>query len=146
MAITGTASEHEAMEPGQYRARLTRLEEDEGQYGPFVKCFFEVIDDEDYAGESISGIASLKLTPDTKLWQWYSSLNGRPPEKGTEIDLEKIRGNECMLVVGHKTTDRGTFATIDAVHPVRRRRRGQEEASWPEPEDLTEEDYENIPF
>ncbi len=146
MPIKVTASEHEAMEPGQYRARLTKLEEDEGQFGPFVKFFFEVIGDEDYAGESISGIASLKLTPDTKLWQWYSGLKGQPPEKGREIDLEEILDNECMLVVGHKTTDRGTFATIDAAHPVRRHRRGQEETSRPEPEDPNEEDYEDIPF
>ena len=123
MTLKLRAQEHEPPDQGVYRAKLVELQEDEGQFGSFVKWFFELLE-EDYDGQTIRGQASgpESFTAATKMWQWAQALLGRAIQPGENIDLEDLIGNECMLTLGHKETERGTFATVDAVNPVRRKK------------------------
>jgi hypothetical protein len=150
MALTMRAQVHEPPDQGIYRAKLVDLQEGEGQFGPFVKWFFELLE-EDYEGQTIRGQSSVpeSFTAGTKMWQWAQGLLGRAIQPGESIDLEDLIGNECMLTLGHKETDRGTFATVDAVNPVRRKKPKRQ----PDPEPVEEDedgedddDLESAPF
>jgi hypothetical protein len=129
------AEEYEPIELGDYRAKFTRYEEDEGIHGAMVKWFFD-LQDEDYQGRSISGISSTAFNPMSKMWAWVQALLGRPIEDGEEIDLDDLIGREVMIDVDHKQTERGTFEKIAGLRPVRRKKKR------PEPEPVEEEDEE----
>ncbi len=147
MTLKMRAQEHEPPEQGVYRAKLVDLQEDEGQFGPFVKWFFELLE-EDYEGQTIRGQSSVPeaFTAATKMWQWTQGLLGRAIQPGESINLEDLIGHECLLTIGHKETDRGIFATVDAVNPVRRKKPKRQ----PEPElveeDEGEDELETAPF
>jgi hypothetical protein len=142
MTLRMRAQEHEPPEPGIYRARLADLQESEGQYGPFVKWFYELLE-EGYEGQTIRDQSSIPeiFTAATKTWQRAQALLGRPIRPGEEIDLRDLIGNEGMLTLGHKETDHGTFATIEAVNPVRRKKRKKQ--APPEPSDIEEGDEDD---
>ena len=145
MTLKMRAQEHEPPEQGVYRVKLVDLQEDEGQYGPFVKWFFELLED-DYEGQTIRGQTSIpeSFTTATKMWQWAQGLLGRAIQPGESIDLEDLIGNECMLTIGHKETERGTFATVDAVNPVRRKK--PKKQAPPEPSEVEEDDEDDDEF
>jgi hypothetical protein len=141
MALKYRAEEYEAMDEGIYRAKLVNLEEDEGEFGPFLKWYFEILE-EDYEGQSVRGQSSIpqNFTSATKMWQWAQGLMGRAIQAGEQIDLEELIGNECMITISHKETDRGTFARIDSVNPIRRKKKKK---PAPEPELEEDEDEDN---
>ncbi len=143
MTLKMRAQEHEPPDQGVYRARLVNLQEDEGQYGPFVKYFFEFLE-EGYECQTIRGQSSIPetFTAATKMWQWAQALLGRAIQPGEDIDLEDLIGNECMLTIAHKETDRGTFATVEAVNPVRRKKPKRQPD--PEPVEEDEEDDDEL--
>jgi hypothetical protein len=142
MTLRMRAQDHEPPEQGVYLSKLVDLQEDEGQYGPFVKCYFELLE-EGYEGQTIRGQASIpeSFTAATKMWQWAQALLGRSIQPGEEIDLEDLIGSQCMLTLGHKETERGTFATVEAVNPVRRKK--PKEQAPPQPSEFDEHDEED---
>ena len=127
--------DYEPMEAGDYRARFTGYEEDEGVHGPFVKMYFEILDKE-YAGKSLKGIASAKFNPLSKLFAWTQALLGRPIERGEELELDDLVERECMLTIEHQSTDRGIFERIVSVRPVRKKENEHHRADESDPEDL----------
>ena len=131
-------TDYEPLEPGDYRAKFTGYEEDEGEHGPFVKLFFELLDEE-HAGKILTGIAYTKFNPMSKLFAWTQALLGRPIEDGEEIDLDDLVGRECMLDIEHRKTERGTFERVVAVRPVRKKK------GKPEPV-ADEEDFDDLHF
>ena len=135
------AEEYTAVEIGDYRAKFTRYEEDEGIHGAMVKWFFD-LQDEEYEGRSISGISSTSFNPMSKMWAWVQALLGRPIEDGEEIDLDELIGREVMIDVDHKVTERGTFEKIAGLRPVRRKKKKKE----PEPVEEDEEELPPTPF
>ncbi len=147
MTLKMRAQEHEPPDQGVYLAKLADLQEEEGQFGPFVKWSFE-LNEEGYEGQTIRGQSSMPetFTAGTKMWQWAQGLLGRAIRPGETIDLMDLIGNECLLTIGHKETDRGTFATVDAVNPVRRKKPTRQ----PEPESVVEDEdddeLETAPF
>ena len=153
MTLKMRAQEHEPPDQGVYRAKLVELQEDEGQFGPFAKWYFQPLE-EDYKGQTIRGQTSIpeSFTAATKMWQWAQGLLERAIQPGESIDLMDLIGKECMLTIGHKETDRGIFATVDAVHPVRRKKPKKE--APPEPstveevdeDDEDEDELESAPF
>lgn len=150
MALKFDAEVYEALDEGVYRAKLAGLEEDEGEYGPFVKWYFQILE-EDYEGQSVRGQSSIpkSFNSATKMWQWAQGLLGRAIQAGENIDLEALVGKECMITIGHKETDRGTFARIDAVNPVRKKKKKPAPAPVVEEEDDDDDeddDLDKAPF
>ena len=155
MTLKMRAQEHEPPEQGIYRAKLADLQEDEGQFGLFLKWFFELLE-EDYEGQTIRGQSSIpeSFTAATKMWQWAQALLGRPIQPGEEIDLEDLISNECMLTLGHKETEGGTFATVEAVNPIRRKKPKKQAPPQPgdveevetDDEDDDDDEFESAPF
>lgn len=142
------AESYEAMDVGDYRAKFTRYEEDEGIHGEMIKWFFDC-QDEDYEGRTISGISSTAFNPMSKMYAWVQALMGRPIEDGEEIDLDDLIGREVMIDVDHKLTERGTFERIAGLRPVRKK--AKKNKPEPEPSEAVEEEdddeeFDDIPF
>lgn len=151
--------EYEPMEPGEYKAKLVDIQEDtESKYGAQVRFEFEVIDDEDYNGQSIRGWANLKEDDDgdytfwegTKLWEWVWALNGgKAPNLNAGFDLDDLKNNPCRIVVETGTKKDGTLTDrIGSVFPPKKGKAGKELAKEKQAlaEAQNEEDMLDVPF
>jgi hypothetical protein len=132
------APEYEPMVPGEYRARVKELEEQEdGQYGPSVKLRFEILDDEDYDDRVISGFCPLKLDdegdytmwPGTKLWDWATALLGDVEPFDLE-DLDDLVGKEARIVVVQKKKKDGNIGDkiSEVLAPKKSKGKGKKKA------------------
>ena len=115
-------SNYEPMDIGSYEAVFTRYEEDEMEFGPVYKVYFEITNDEEYEGKELSRLVSQKFNPKSNLFQTVLALLGRPIRPGEVIDLDDLVGRPCVLNIGHNVKERGTFEQIDG-RRVRRRSR-----------------------
>ena len=145
MTITFTATHGADFEPGVYRAKLKELEtaessivdEKTGQPGFYTRWTFELLD-EGYEGHTLRGNSSMNFGPRAKARQWAEALLGRRIESGESIDEDDLIGMEGDLMVRLEETDRGTFAKVESVNPVRRKTKAVAEG--------LEEDLDEAPF
>ena len=106
MAIILTVQEAEAPEPipeGVYKAVLKDIEEGSGEYGPYVKFTFEIVDG-DYKGTTRNCVASKNLSKTksgkaSKLYDYVKALTKKTPVTGEEIELDSLKGKECQIIV-----------------------------------------------
>lgn len=117
--------------PGVYRAKLTKIELAERanfETGEPEACrdwTFAILE-EGHEGTSLRGRTSMSFGPSSKARAWVEGLLGRRVEKGEGLELEDVAGRECDLSISHRETDRGTFANIVSVNPVRKKSRKNE--------------------
>jgi hypothetical protein len=147
---------YEPVEPGEYKAKLTELEEElEGQYGPQVRFTFEITDDQDYKGQTIRGWCSLKLDDDgeftfwegTKLWDWIAALRGGTAvgADGEEFELDDLVGSTCRIMVVTKRKKDGT--PTDKIDNVLAPKKGKAAGPAKKQAEMEEEsDFDSIPF
>lgn len=152
------------LEPGVYRAKLKTIEEaeranfDTGQPEPCRDWTFEVVE-EGFEGQTLKGRTSMAFGPRSKAREWVLGLLGRKIEQGEKIDLPDLVDRECDLSIVHNETDRGTFANINSVNPVRKKSRKTEQAEAKRVADVrdgrvpvepldpaTEEELDEAPF
>ena len=135
MAINLTALDTTDFEAGVYRARLKSLEtaegsivdEKTGEPRPYMKWTFDLLD-EDYTDRELRGNSSMAFGSRAKARAWAEALLGRRIENGETVSEEDLIGKECDLMVRLEETDRGTFAKVESVNPVRKKK-GKTEAS-----------------
>jgi len=128
-------SNYEPMDIGSYEAVFTRYEEDEMEFGPVYKLYFEITNDKEYEGKELSRLVSQKFNPKSNLFQTVQGLLGRPIRPGEEIDLDELIGRPCVLNIGHNVKERGTFEQIDGVNPARKKKAKAKPVPGPEEED-----------
>lgn len=153
------------LENGAYRARLKDIEEYRGtkyqsdEPEDKLKFVFELLE-EDYEGQTLTrSNVRHTMAPRSTARAIVEGLIGRSVEKGDNFSKEDLIGRECDLSISLNETDRGTFANIDSVLPVRKKKRSAEQAESkqvrdvkdgrvpvPEADAQTEEDLEKIPF
>lgn len=119
-------------EPGAYRARLKGIEEadgsnfETGEPEKYRRWTFE-IREEGFEGTELSASSTMAFGPLSKARRWVEALLGRKVERGEKIGLADLQGLEVDLGVVLKETDRGSFAKIDSVNPVRKKSRAAEQ-------------------
>jgi hypothetical protein len=119
------------LDPGVYRAKLKTIEEaersnfDTGEPESCRDWMFEVVE-EGFEGTSLKGRTSMSFAPRSKAREWVEGLLARKISTGEKLGLEELLGKECDLSIVHKDTDRGTFANISSVNPVRKKSRQAE--------------------
>lgn len=153
MSITFTATDTPAYEPGVYTAKLKELEtaessivdEKTGQKGLYMKWTFELLDDE-YTGQTLRANSSMNFGPSAKARKWAEGLLGRKIESGESIEEDDLLGKRADLMVTLKETDRGTFAQVESVNPVRKKRTAQEQKKVDDAQKLNDEDLADLPF
>lgn len=131
MSVSFTATDTADYEAGVYRARLVDLETAEGSVAdektglprPYIKWTFELLED-GYEGRTIRGNSSMNFGPLAKARAWAAALLRRAIAAGEQVGEKELLGRECDLMVTLEENDRGTFAKVDSVNPVRQRKTG----------------------
>lgn len=151
-----------AVEPGAYRARLLDIEItegknfDTGEPEDQRKWTFGLLE-EGFEGQTLVAYSSMSFGPKSKARKWVEGLLGRKIEAGDKVDLPELKQAECDLGVVNKETDRGSFAKIETVMPVRKKARGTEQAESKQMRDVrdgrapvtntpNDEEFDEIPF
>lgn len=97
------ASAPEPIPEGMYAAKVSDITEGSGDYGDYLRFSFEITEGE-YIGVTRNEIASKKLSRTkngnvSKLFGFVKSLSGKTPESGTVIDIAKLIGKPCQILV-----------------------------------------------
>ncbi len=100
---------HEAV-VNSIKEQETKLKNDDGT--PVVRMSFGfTVTAGDYQGSKIWGETGVKLAthPDCKLRNWLQELLGQPIAADMVIDTDDFIGNNCRILVGHRSwTDKET--------------------------------------
>ncbi len=109
----------ELVSEGEYLARPINMYEKMGPHGAMIHIDFRLLPEDDYDGCVVSGIASKKLTENTKLGRWAAAILGRIPEVGEEITTDDLLHEDCRVVIKHKKNSNDmVFANVVQVLPV----------------------------
>jgi hypothetical protein len=113
MAWKATVEEASALAlEGEHRARLTNIQDMDGQHGPMVRIEFTLSPDDESEGR-VWAICNKKLTDSTKLGRWVAAVLGRTPSVGEKITTSDLLNKECRVIVKHKTNPDGqVFANV----------------------------------
>ncbi|MCC6694858.1 MAG: hypothetical protein IT365_04415 [Candidatus Hydrogenedentes bacterium] len=107
-----------AIAEGVYDAEVSGVRDQDGQHGPMVRVEFTLSTDNEFDGQRVSGLASVKLSEGTKLGRWVSAILGHMPAVGEEITVEDLLSKRCRIVVVHKTDAKGLIhANVVDVSP-----------------------------
>jgi hypothetical protein len=126
MSVSFTATDKADYEAGIYRARLVDLEmaegsvvdEKTGRPRRYIKWTFELLE-KGYEARTIRGNSSTNFGPQAKARAWAGALLGRAITAGEKLGENELIGKECDLMITLEETDRGIFAKVDSVNPVR---------------------------
>jgi hypothetical protein len=112
---------YEVVDPGQYSARLVKVDEREGDWGAYVILCFELLD-EDVQGIAVSGAASATFSARSKLYAWAKALlGGRPIPKEYALDTEDLVGRDCLLDLDVKVSKDGAeFNKVVGIRPAQK--------------------------
>ncbi len=123
LVVSVSNATYEALPADVYPVVVSKVESKETQYGDGVVITFTVSDGE-YAGKTVTGLASMSLNVKAKLRGWVEAITGKSlanVAEGTNIDLEKLVGKACRvnitIVPGKDGT--GEFNRVKDVLPLR---------------------------
>ena len=103
---------------GEFDGEVTSVQDTDGQHGPMVRIEFTLATDDEWDERRVVGLASRRLSEDTKLGRWVAAILGHMPAVGEEITIDDLLHKHCRVVVKHKTnTDGKTFANVTDVLP-----------------------------
>ena len=106
----------EAVPEGQYKASVVDARGIDGPHGPMVKMDFMISGDDECDGRQVSGVASRRMSENSKLGRWVAAILGRLPEVGEEVSARDLVGKDCRIAVKHRTSSDGkTFANVTDV-------------------------------
>ncbi|MCX5770883.1 MAG: hypothetical protein NTZ09_11515 [Candidatus Hydrogenedentes bacterium] len=108
-----------AVAEGEYEGTVVDVRFVDGPHGEMVRIDFMLSGEEEYEGRQVSGVASRRLSENTKLGRWIAAIFGRTPAVGEEVTAQALLHKDCRVVVKHKTNPDGkTFANVVEVMPV----------------------------
>ena len=104
-----------AVPEGEYDATVVDVRLQDATHGKVVRFDFMVSDDE-VDNRQVSGIASFRPSPNTKLGRWIAAILGRMPEVGETVTSDDLLRKDCRIVVKHKANADGqVFANVAQV-------------------------------
>ena len=109
-----------AVPENEYAATIIDVRLVQGPHGEMVKVDFMLGGDDEYDGRQVSGVASRRLSENTKLGRWVSAILGRTPEVGDEVRAQDLLHKDCRVVVKHRANDDGqVFANVvEVLSPI----------------------------
>lgn len=102
----------------QYTAELTEIREIETKFGMSLLWMFQIKDDRDYEGVTVSGFCPADITRDNKTMLWAKALGFQDEQvvEGEDIDLEQLYG--CRGRIDVKLN--GEWSNVVDVRPMER--------------------------
>jgi hypothetical protein len=143
-------------EPGAYEGYLERMEKRFKKFTTQNEDGSEKTEDRSFViwhlGLSEEGFENVTLTavssappwgPKAKPRGWASAILRRPIGDDEHFNEDDLRHKPVMINVVLKTNDRGTFAEVESLSPVRTKKGGKK-AEEPKERELTEQDVEDM--
>lgn len=116
--MTWKATTEEVAPPipdGEYNAILTGVTDMQGPHGTMARIDFMLTTDDVWDGRQVSGIASKKLSANTKLGEWIAALLGTMPKVGEEITIDDVLHKECRVVIKQRVTEKNKMVFANVV-------------------------------
>lgn len=122
-------------EPGAYEGHLIRMEkkhkifsvtDDEGNETKEDRSFYIwyfAVDEEGYEDVTLTAISSTSWGPKSKARRWAGYILGRKLGDNEKFTEDEMKGKPVMLTIENEENDRGTFAKIVELAPVRKKGR-----------------------
>jgi hypothetical protein len=142
-----------SFEPGPYEGHLLKMESRSKQFTnkdedgndvvedrSFIIWHF-AIDEEGYEDVTLTAISSTSFGPKSKARRWAGSILRRKLADGEKVREDELKGRPVILNVDNEETERGTFAKVIDLSPVRSKKKAAQAAPQEEPE-LSAEDKE----
>jgi hypothetical protein len=120
-----------SFEPGPYEGHLIKIEkrfkkftttEEDGteviEDRSFYIWYFG-IDEEGFEDVTLTAISSTSFGPKSKARQWANAILRRKLEDGEKFNEEDLKGKPVILTIENEETERGTFAKVVGLAPVR---------------------------
>lgn len=106
---------------GSFTAKLTKVDEKSGKFSSVVQFTFEILNNSEHEGKEVSGITSLKVTPDNKTAKWIVALDPNFDfEIDKEFDFESLIGKVCRILVEENDGDGGrTYCNVMKCRPLK---------------------------
>lgn len=115
MPIVIEQEQYTVFPTGDYKARITEIDEDEGLYGPQVKFEFTISGGE-FDGESLLGWCSAKFSAKSKLYQWTRAAFGADIPEDYPFNSDDLLNRKVALTVIIMQKDDGSeFNRIEGV-------------------------------
>lgn len=113
MTWKATVEEAQAAVPeGEYDATVVNVRSMNATHGPIVRVDFLIVDP-DGDEHQVSGIASQKLSENTKLGRWVAAILGHMPQVGEDVNDSDLLQKTCRVTIQHKTNNDGqVFANV----------------------------------
>lgn len=108
-------------------ALLEKQLEWDGQMLDKIEITFRILDDPEYEGVELRGMATLpaRLTPKTKLRGWIQTIIGRELGDNEPFDLDTLIGKTCRVrTVNVEGKKGGTFSNVQDLLVARAPRNG----------------------
>ena len=114
------------VEPDEwYKATFEKAESGTGNYGPYIKFFFKILDgqlensSESAKGRQMQTIIDANLSPGRKLWEWLKIMINEEPKIGKDYDLTAFYGEKFRILIRDKKKKQDTtgprYQTIDGI-------------------------------
>lgn len=142
-----------SFEPGPYEGHLLRMEKRSKQFTNKDENGKEVvedrsfliwhfaIDEEGYEDVTLTAIRSVSFGPKSKARRWAGNILRKKLPDNVKLREDDLKGHPVVLNVDSEETERGTFAKVVDLSPVRSKRPAKQAAPKEEPE-LSAEDEE----
>lgn len=119
MALQIKQTHYELLPVGEYVAKISAIEADDGKFGPQVKFEFE-IQGGNYAGQTLLSWASAKFSPRSKLYGWSRAALGGDILPDYDFNSDDLLGRPVMVTVVIRPNDEGAeFNRVENVRPYR---------------------------
>jgi hypothetical protein len=130
-----------SFEPGPYEGHLLKMEKRSKQFTnkdedgndvvedrSFIIWHF-AIDEEGYEDVTLTTISSTSFGPKSKARRWAGNILRRKLADGEKVREDELKGRPVILNVDNEETERGTFAKVIDLSPVRSKKKAKQAAS-----------------
>jgi len=124
MPITIKQSHYEPVPAGKYLAKIAEIEEDDGQFGPFLKIRFEFQLDEGGETRFLTGLASRKFSTTSKLYEWTeAAFGGGPIDRSYTFNSDDLLGRYVYINAVEEKGETGSYTSITSLSPYEQQSR-----------------------
>jgi hypothetical protein len=98
---------------GFFKAEVTEIREENGEYGPYLRIIFTIIQEGELAYYRFSGFVKPTPLRQSKFYRWIKNILGKEPDD--KFSTQDIIGKECMVHLSKQ--DKYYSVTDIAINP-----------------------------
>lgn len=106
------------VDPAMYTAKVVDIQKKQGPKSDYLMWNFEIVGDEEFEGQKVNGITSVRMTPKSAGYKWVCAILGLTEvEEGEMLPVGACIGKTCRVSVDTKDgKDGAKFSNVDKVY------------------------------